>query len=172
MVHAYHLRLQGIDIAMAPCNAQGKYRIGDVVWVKTLHSKCADTLRIGHVIEIISPLSVQVDGVPHHVKDLRPVVGSKPSDDESDSGDCERLVYLNMRLQNAWFNIRRNFSMDDITSAKRWFPHTGARPSLTRQQLQDGPEVIDPAVTAKTLTSARSEAYLLRISSPLANHVM
>ena len=75
-------------------------------------------------------------------------------------------------IQNAWFNLRWGFSMDDVTSAQRWFPRARARPSLTRKQSRCGLEVIAPAVTAKkSLTSARGEAYLLRISSPPANHV-
>ena len=87
MVHAYHLLLQGIDITIAPCNMQGKYRIGNVVWVKVPHSKCMEKLKMGHVTEIISSQLVQVDGMPHHLKDLWPVVGSKPSsDDKSDWG--------------------------------------------------------------------------------------
>ena len=95
MVHAYHLRLQSIDIGMSPCKAQGKYRIGDVVCVKTPHSNCIDKLRMGYVIEIISLQSVRVDRVPCHVKDLQQVVGSKPSsDDESDSEDSAQFVYL------------------------------------------------------------------------------
>ena len=74
---------------------QGKFRIVDVVWVKTLHSKCMDKLRMGYVTKIISLQSVQVNGVSCHVKDLLPVVGSKPSsDDESESEDSTRLVYL------------------------------------------------------------------------------
>ena len=88
MVHTYHLWLQGIDIVMASCNVQGKHKIDDVVWIKTPHSKCMDKLKMGHVTEIISPQSVQVDGMLCHIKDLRPVVESKPSsDDESDSED-------------------------------------------------------------------------------------
>ena len=47
-----------------------------------------------HVTEII-PQSVRVDGVPRLVKNLQPVVGAKPSsDDENDSEDSARLVYL------------------------------------------------------------------------------
>ena len=94
VMHANHLGLRGINIAMAPCNMREKYRIGDVVWVKTPHSKCTDKLRMGHVI---SPQSVQVDGMPCHVKNLQPVIGSKPSsDDESDSEDSVQLVYLKL----------------------------------------------------------------------------
>ena len=58
---------------------------GDIVWIKTPHSKCTDKLRMRHVTKIISLQLVHIDGVPHHVKDLQPVVGSKPSsDNESD----------------------------------------------------------------------------------------
>ena len=83
-----------------------------------------------------------------------------------------RVCQWHMRTQNAWFNPRRVFLMDDITSAQRWFPPVSVRPSLTRQQSRYGPEVIAPAVTAKKLTYTWGEAYLLRISSPPANHVM
>ena len=80
---------------MVPCNVQGNYRIGNVVWFKILPSKCIDKLRMGHVTEVISPQSVGVDDVPRHVTDLWPVVGLKLSlDDESDSEDSARLVYL------------------------------------------------------------------------------
>ena len=51
----------------------------------------------------------------------------------------------------------------------RWMT---SHPPLTHQQSRYGTEVIAPAVIKKTLTSARGEAYLLRISSPLAIHVM
>ena len=94
-VHAYHLELRGIDIATATCNAQGKHRIGDEAWVKTPHSKWTDKLRMGYLTQIISLQSVRIDGMLHHVKDLWPVVGSKPSsDDERDSEDSTQLVYL------------------------------------------------------------------------------
>ena len=63
--------------------------------------------------------------------------------------------------------------MDDVTSAQRGFPHAGARPSLTCEQSRYGPEVSASAVTAKkSLRLARGEAYLLRISTPPANHVI
>ena len=64
------------------------------------------------------------------------------------------------------------FSMNDVRSPQRWFPRARALPSLTRQQSRYGPEVIAPAVTAKILTLARGEDYLLRTSAPSANHVM
>ena len=39
---------------------------------------------------------MKTDGVPRHVKDLRPVIQTQfSSSDESDSEDSERLIYLN-----------------------------------------------------------------------------
>ena len=71
MVHTCHLWLRGIDITMAPCNVQGKYRLGNV----------------------------QVMGMLCHIKDLRPIVGSKPSsDNESDSEGNAQFVYLKSDL--------------------------------------------------------------------------
>ena len=66
-----------------------------------------------------------------------------------------RVCQRQMRKQNAYFNLRRVFSMNDVTSVQRWFPHARARAFLTRQKSQYGPEVISPAVIAKTLTSVR-----------------
>ena len=60
-----------------------------------------------------------------------------------------RVCQRHMRTQNVWFNLQRVFTMDDVTSAQRWFPHSGARPPLTRQQSRYGPEVIALAVTTK-----------------------
>ena len=82
-----------------------------------------------------------------------------------------QVCQWHMHMQNTWFNLWWVFSMDDITSAQRWFPHAGAWLSLTRQPSLYRPEVIAPAVTAKTLTLTWGEAYLLRISSPPTNHL-
>ena len=50
----------------------------------------------GRVTEVISPQSVKIDGVPRHVKDLRPVIQTQlSSSDESNSEDSEHLIYLN-----------------------------------------------------------------------------
>ena len=67
-----------------------------MVWVKNPRSKCTTKYITGRVTEVISPQSVKIDGVPRHVKDLRPVIQMQlSSSDESDSEDSERLIYLN-----------------------------------------------------------------------------
>ena len=49
-------------------------------------SKCTTRYGTGHVTEVISPQSVRVDGVPCHIKDLRPATRLQPLvRDESES---------------------------------------------------------------------------------------
>ena len=72
------------------------YEKGDVVWVKNPCGKCTTKYSTGPVTEVISSQSVKIDGVPCHVKDLRPVIQKQlSSSDESDSEDSECLIYLN-----------------------------------------------------------------------------
>ena len=45
---------------------------------------------------MISLQFVKINGVPHHIKDLQPVIRMQLSlRDENDSEDSERLIYLN-----------------------------------------------------------------------------
>ena len=46
--------------------------------------------------------------------------------------DFPLLGFINdMCMQNVWFNLLQVFSIDDITFAQRWFPHTGLAVSYT-----------------------------------------
>ena len=73
-----------------------RYEKGDIVWVKTPHSRCTTKFGTGCVTEVNSQQSVQVNRIPRHVKDLHPFQGSHPSDDESDTEDSEWPIYLGL----------------------------------------------------------------------------
>ena len=97
-LHRYHVRIKGVEDNPLPEPevTRGKYGKGDVVWVKDPCGKCTTKYSTGRVNEVISPQSVKSDGVPRHVKDIRPVIQTQfSSSDESDSEDSERLIYLN-----------------------------------------------------------------------------
>ena len=96
-LHRYHIRIKGVEnnLLPEPEVTKGMYEKGDVVWVKNPHGKCMTKYSIGCVTEVISPQSVKIDGVPQHVKDLRPVIQMQLSSDKSDSKDSECLIYLN-----------------------------------------------------------------------------
>ena len=98
VLHRYHIRIKGVEDnpLLEPEVTRGMYEKGDGVWVKNPPGKCMIKYRTGRITEVISPQSVKIDGVPRHVKDLRPVIQTQlSSSDESDSEDSERLIYLN-----------------------------------------------------------------------------
>ena len=101
VVHRYHDQIKGVEDNPLPEPevTRGKYEKGDVVRVKNPHSKCTTKYSTGRVTEVISLQSLKIDGVPRHVKDLRPVMQTQlSSSDESDSEDSEHLIYLNSNL--------------------------------------------------------------------------
>ena len=100
-LHRYHVQIKGIEdnLLPEPEVTRGKYEKGDMVWVKNPCGKCTTKYSTGRITEVISPQSVKIDGVPRHVKELRPVIQAQfSSSDESDSEDSEHLIYLNSDL--------------------------------------------------------------------------
>ena len=77
MVYWYHLWLKGINGTSATTHNQQQAVIksGDRVWVKTLHGRCTTKYKVGRVTGITSVQNIMVNGMPRHVKDLRPIVG-------------------------------------------------------------------------------------------------
>ena len=77
MVYQYRIRLKGINGALAPTHNQQQavFKLGDQVWVKAPHGRCATKYKVGCVTGITSAQNITVDRMPRHVKDLRPIVG-------------------------------------------------------------------------------------------------
>lgn len=84
VIHAYSARVKGIDEVMEQEVINGcKYRVGDYVWVKGPQNRCFKKFKHGRVTGVISPQAVEVDGMPRHVKDLRPrAVGAEDGSEE------------------------------------------------------------------------------------------
>ena len=119
VLHRYHNRVRDID-AMSPPEPQitgGRYKKGDIVWVKTPHSRCMTKFGTGHVTEVISQQSVWVNGTPCHVKDLCPFQGSHPLDDEGDTEDSERPIYLGLGSASDPSNIGGSPTNTDMLSS-------------------------------------------------------
>ena len=100
MLHRYHVRIKGVEDNLLPEHevTRGKYEKRDVVWVKNPCGECMTKYRTGRITEGISPQSVKTDGMPRHVKDLRPVIQTQFLSDENGSEDSECLIYLNSDL--------------------------------------------------------------------------
>ena len=72
-IYRYEVRVKGVD---APITSSGPrcsyYQVGNRVWFKMVQNRCTTKFSNGRVTAVISPQSVLMDGVPRHVKDLRP----------------------------------------------------------------------------------------------------
>ena len=77
MVYQYLIWLKGINGASVPTHSQQEtvFKLGDQVWVKTPHGQCTAKYKVGHVTRITSAQNIMVNGMPHHMKDLQPIVG-------------------------------------------------------------------------------------------------
>ena len=77
MVYRYCIRLKGINRTSAPTHNQQQavFKPGDRVWVKTPYGRCTTKYKVGRVTGITSAQNITVNGMPHYVKDLRPIVG-------------------------------------------------------------------------------------------------
>ena len=53
---------------------QAVFKLGDRVWVNAPHGRCAIKYNVGRVTGITAAQNITVDGMPRHVKDLRPIV--------------------------------------------------------------------------------------------------
>lgn len=71
-----------------PLHSTSTLQAGDLVWMRRRGTRCTATSRRGVVTKIISAQVVEVDGVPWHVRDLRPRYSDDASDtDTGDGGD-------------------------------------------------------------------------------------
>ena len=112
-----------------------------------------------------------VNGVLHHVKDLWPVVRLKPSsDEESDSEDSARLVYLKSDPLRVASDISTlpadanmascsdvNGSSMDESSSKDKAHHPAQKECLTHQGAQDESENLPP----QSFVILRSEGHVM-----------
>lgn len=95
VIYSYKLRLLGIDKAVdGDCGGScGPYAVGDSVWVKPSNVRCDREYGRGVVSKVISNVAVEVDGVPRHIRDLRPATvlleSETNSEANSDFGQCD-----------------------------------------------------------------------------------
>ena len=100
LIHRYWVWLKSIDALPPdePKQLQIGYNVGDCVWIKTLNGWCPFPYTGGYVTGVIRPQNILVDGMLHHVRYLRPVVGSNTLVSRSDSElstPSARMIIIN-----------------------------------------------------------------------------
>ena len=78
-LYRYRMRVRPIDVDTRDGPESGLvnkehcgYAVGDSVWIRRRGSRCFVRSKLGRVTAILSELSIEVDGIPHHIRNLRP----------------------------------------------------------------------------------------------------
>ena len=102
VIYSYPARIKGIDFILPPEDAgSSSYKVGDSVWVKIPHRRCPTQFGKGTITGVYSPHSVQVDGTPRHVKDVRPLRGVDTTNCSITSSEDEALMLYLTREDHA-----------------------------------------------------------------------
>ena len=75
-LYSYEIRVRGVDRVLTDelGDVNSPYDVGDDVWVKPPGSRFNTKYQLGTVTKLISPHTVEVGGMPRHVRDLRSAV--------------------------------------------------------------------------------------------------
>ena len=76
----YMARVRGVDQQVPRKDVVCRYGVGDAVWVRPADSRCDKQYDRGRVTSVTSEHTVEVNGVPRHVRDLRRRVASEDED--------------------------------------------------------------------------------------------
>lgn len=81
---------------------EGGYKVGDAVWVRRRGARCTEPSRHGVVTAVISPQVVEVDGLPWHVRCLRPRADACVDGDADDRHSVDDIpLYVTAREPEA-----------------------------------------------------------------------
>ena len=67
----YEARTKGVEEVEEGPKPACRYQVGDSVWARPDEAKCDDPYVAGEVTNVISDLTVEVDGMPRHIRHLR-----------------------------------------------------------------------------------------------------
>ena len=76
LTYTYEGRNPNMEIPNVDRERSSPYVIGERVFVKPSGARCVDEWPVGTITGIVSNLQIEVDGIPRHVSDLRPVATS------------------------------------------------------------------------------------------------
>ena len=88
-LRGYRARVRGVDQQVPRKDVVCRYGVGDAVWVRPADSRCDKQYDRGRVTSVTSEHTVEVNGVPRHVRDLRRRVASE---DEDQRNEGQQLI--------------------------------------------------------------------------------
>ena len=95
-LYRYQVRVQGVDSESREPEVTGAGRLSpaDKVWVRPPDYRCDRRYEKGEVTRVVSDQCVEVNGVPRHVRELRPRAPSESSDASADESERDEPAML------------------------------------------------------------------------------
>ena len=91
-VHAYQWRNPDVPTNVGErLRGESRYSVGDVVFVKPAQARCTTRWPLGVVTAVSSTTCVEVDGMPRHVADCRPVPAERSAQESPDELDEDEV---------------------------------------------------------------------------------
>lgn len=87
VLYRYRVRVRAVDDVVEKGEEASRYRRGDCVWMRPPDNRCDQQYARGVVTRVVSEHTVEVDGIPRHVRDLRR--RDDDDDDEEEVGASE-----------------------------------------------------------------------------------
>ena len=118
MLSSYQWRCPGGEPEPSPEIRNGSLTVGDLVYVKPPDVRCTSTWPVGKVSHVNSSTNVDINGVPRHVADIRPVVRPVVVDDNAEEAqdveeEPEQDLPLAMRRPVRTRNAPERFMFDN-----------------------------------------------------------
>lgn len=97
-IFSYSVRIRGVDQEKQPVSREGesgcRFNVGDRVWVRPPGVRCDEQYGRGVVTRVISENSVEVGGIPRHIRDLRPRLEDEECSSETSEEESEMIISL------------------------------------------------------------------------------
>ncbi|MEL7521978.1 MAG: DDE-type integrase/transposase/recombinase, partial [Cyanobacteria bacterium J06553_1] len=88
VLYRYTVRVRAVDTVPEKSKGVSRYQCGDLVWVRPPDVRCDQRYTEGIVTRTVSEQTVEVDGMPRHVKHLRPRDGRVEEQARQDGVDA------------------------------------------------------------------------------------
>ncbi|CDW59721.1 hypothetical protein TTRE_0000806101 [Trichuris trichiura] len=92
-VYKYAVRIRQLDVSSKETSQENSpYIAGDAVWVKPAGVRCDRRYQTGTVTGVISSQAVEVDGLPLHIRDLRPLALAVDSTSALENSQDDEII--------------------------------------------------------------------------------
>ena len=108
-IYRYEWRINVCDVEEESSNVNGKFQVGDEVWVKPPNCRCTTKWNRGTITKVNTENNLEVDGMARHILDVRKVFKEdSPVEEAVVKGIGEETEHINEVSSRSYPDRRRN----------------------------------------------------------------